>query len=199
MSRTRQARHGSRSLRRALVVCLLALQPAIVRAEETVKIETSGWYIHKPSKEYKDLPALLPKEQNGFNAGIGQIEFVCLKSNYYLLLVQPSLKLRDVESGTILVRAANGPSGIPPIPLTFRNLYKSKTLLSRSMDWDADIHYAEASPALLTSLRIAGDMELALAGRSYAIGLSGLGSRLASFQQFCEKGVVVDPAHFRED
>lgn len=34
---------------------------------------------------------------------------------------------------------------------------------------------------------------------SYAIRLSGLASRLASFQQFCEKGVVADPAHFGED
>jgi hypothetical protein len=196
---TGRVRHGAWSLRHALVVGLLALQPAIAGAEDPVRIETSGWYIHKPSKQYKDLPALLPKEQNGFNAGIGQIEFVCLKSNYYLLLVQPSLKLRDAESGSVMVRAANAAGGAPPSALTFRNLYKSKTLLSRSMDWDADIHYAEVSPALLTSIGTAGDLELTLAGASYAIGLSGLGSRLASFQRFCEKGVVVDPAHFSED
>jgi hypothetical protein len=178
---------------------LLALQPAAVDAQEPVRVETSGWYIHKPSKQYKDLPALLPKQQSGFNAGIGQIEFVCMKSNYYLLLVQPARKLRDTETGTVLVRAANAPGGAPPVALTFRNLYKSKTLLSRSMDWDADIHYAEAGPALLASIRNASDMELTLAGGSYAISLSGLASRLASFQQFCEKGVVADPGHFGED
>jgi hypothetical protein len=67
------------------------------------------------------------------------------------------------------------------------------------MDWDADIHYAEAGPALLASIGTASDMELTLAGGSYAIGLSGLGPRLASFRQFCEKGTVADPAHFEKD
>ncbi|MFZ2154674.1 MAG: hypothetical protein WAV72_00930 [Bradyrhizobium sp.] len=199
MNTTSKLRNRKWSLRHALVVSLLALQPAAIDAQEPVRIETSGWYIHKPSKQYKDLPALLPKEQNAFNAGLGQIEFVCLKSNYYLLLVQPSLKLRDAESGTVLVRTENAPGGAPPVALTFRNLYKSKALLSRSMDWDADIHYAEASPALLASIKTASDMELTLAGGSYAVSLSGLASRLATFQRFCEKGVIADPAHFGED
>lgn len=193
-----KSRSGAGLLRHALVLGLLALQPAMVGAEEPAKIATSGWYIHKPSKQYKDLPALLPKEQNGFDAGIGQIEFVCMKSDYYLLLVQPSLKWRDTEPGMISVRAANAPDGTPPVPLTFRNLYKTRTVLSRSLNWDADIHYAEVDATLLASIKAAGDLELTLAGQRYAITLSDLGSQLGSFQRFCEKGVVEKPAHFEE-
>jgi hypothetical protein len=37
---------------------------------------------------------------------------------------------------------------------------------------------------------------LTLAGRSYVINLSDLGSRLGTFQRFCENGVVENPAHF---
>jgi hypothetical protein len=99
-------------------------------------------------KEYKDLPALLPKQQDsGVEAGIGLLEFVCMKSNYFVLLVQPSVKLRDSEPGMISARAANTASGSAPVPLTFRNLYKTKSVLSRSLNWDADIHYAEITPA----------------------------------------------------
>jgi hypothetical protein len=140
----------------------------------------------------------LPKEDNGFNAGIGKLDFVCLKSNYYMLLVQPSVKLRDTESGRISVLVANTPDRNTPILLTFRNLYKTKTLLSRSLDWDADIHYAEVGAALLASIKVAGDLELTLADRSYAISVSDFGSRMGSFQRFCENGVVADPAHFEE-
>ena len=185
-------------MRYALFVSFLAFHPAVTAAAETVKITTGDWHIHKPSKEFKDLPALLPKEDNGFNAGIGKLDFVCLKSNYYMLLVQPSVKLRDTESGMISVHVANVPDRNPPILLTFRNLYKAKTLLSRSLDWDADIHYAEVGAALLASIKAAGDLELTLADRSYAISVSDLGSRMGSFQRFCENGVVEDPAHFGE-
>jgi hypothetical protein len=184
-------------LRLVLAAALVALHPAIAAAAEAVKVTTGGWYIHKPSKEYKDLPALLPKQQEtGSEEGIGQLDFVCLKSKYYMLLVQPSVKLRNTESGMMAVRAAGAPNGSAPTALTFRNLYKTKPPLSRSMDWDADIHYAEVSAALLVSIKTASELELTLANRSYAITLADLGSRLGSFQLFCEKGVVENPAHF---
>ena len=171
----------------------------VAPATEAVKVVTGGWQIHKPSKEYKDLPALLPKQQDSLvEAGIGLLEFVCLKSSYYMLLVQPSVKLRDTEPGTIAPRATNAASGSAPAPLTFRNLYKTKSLLSRSLDWDADIHYAEIGAPLLASIKAAGDLDLTLAGRSYAINLSDLGSRWGSFQRFCENGVVGNPAHFEK-
>ena len=171
----------------------------VAPATETVKVVTGGWQIHKPSKEYKDLPALLPKQQeNGVEAGIGLLEFVCLKSSYYILLVQPSVRLRDTEPGTISPRAANTASGSAPVALTFRNLYKTKSLLSRSLDWDADIHYAEIGAPLQASIKAAGDLDLKLAGRSYAINLSDLGSRWGSFQRFCESGAIENPAHFEK-
>ena len=172
---------------------------SVAPATETVKVTTGGWQIHKPSKEYKDLPALLPKQQESLvEAGIGLLEFVCLKSSYYMLLVQPSVKLRDTEPGTISPRAANTASGSAPIALTFRNLYKTKSLLSRSLDWDADIHYAEIGAPLLASIKAAGDLDVTLAGRSYAINLSDLGSRWGSFQRFCESGAIENPAHFEK-
>ena len=37
---------------------------SVAPAAAAVKIATGGWQIHKPSKEYKDLPALLPKQQD---------------------------------------------------------------------------------------------------------------------------------------
>lgn len=174
------------------------VDPAVAPAAEAVKVTTGGWQIHRPSKEYKDLPALLPKQQDSLvEAGIGLLEFVCLKSSYYMLLVQPSVKLRDTEPGMIAPRAANTASG-SPAPLTFRNLYKTKSPLSRSLNWDADIHYAELSAPLLGSIKAASHLDLTLAGRSYAINLSDLGSRWGSFQRFCESGVVGDPAHFEQ-
>lgn len=164
-----------------------------------MKVATDGWQLHKPSKEYKDLPALLPKQQeSGVKAGIGLLEFVCLKSSYYMLLVQPWVKLRDTEPGMISPRAANTASGSAPVALTFRNLYKTKSLLSRSLDWDADIRYAEIGAPLLASIKAASDLDLTLAGRSYAINLSDLGSRLGSFQLSCEEGVVDNSAHFEQ-
>jgi hypothetical protein len=187
----------TRTLRFVLALALLALHPAVTAAAETIKITTGGWLIHKPSREYKDLPALLPKQQeNGSETGIGQIDFVCLKSNYYLLLVQPSVKLRDTESGMIAVGAADAPNRFASTALTFRNLYKTRSRLSRRMDWDADIHYAELKAALLASIKTASDLQLTLADRNYTVTLADLGSRLGSFQLFCEKGVVENPAHF---
>lgn len=154
--------------------------------------------IKKPSKEYKDLPVLMPKEQSGFKAGLGIFEFVCMKSRYCMLLDQPSVKLRDAEPATIWVLLEKSSDKGAPISLTFRNLYKSKTLLSRSMEWDADIHFAEVAPALLASIKAAGELELTLASRSYAIGVSDLGSRIGSFQRFCEQGVVDSSAYFED-
>jgi hypothetical protein len=173
------------------------VDPAVAPAAEAVKVTTGGWQIHKPSKAYKDLPALLPKQQDSLvEAGIGVLEFVCAKSSYYVLLVQPSAKLRDAEPGMIAPRAANTASGAAPASLTFRNLYKTKSLLSRSLNWDADIHYAEIGAPLLASIKSASSLDLTLAGRSYAINLSDLGARWESFQRFCESGVVGNPAHF---
>ncbi|WP_315784254.1 hypothetical protein [Bradyrhizobium sp. SZCCHNPS1003] len=173
--------------------------PAVAPAAQAVKVTTGGWQIHRPSKEYQDLPALLPKQQDSLvEAGIGLLEFVCMKSNYYVLLVQPSVKLRDTEPGMIAPRAANTASGSAPAPLTFRNLYKTKSLLSRSLNWDADIHYAELGAPLLGAIKAASNLDLTLAGRSYAINLSDLASRWGSFQRFCEGGVVGNPAHFEQ-
>lgn len=176
-----------------LAIAVLAPPPTAGAAVEPVKITTSDWRISKPSRAFRDLPKLLPKEQTGFDAGIGQIELVCLKSTYYLLLVQPAVKLRDGEPGQISAPAS---SPAAPAPLTFRNLYKGKSLLSRSLDLDADIYYAEIGATLLASIAGSGDLKLTLADQSYTITLSDLGSRLGSFRQFCEKGVVENPAHF---
>lgn len=198
MISTGNLRNGARLLRYAFAVAALSLMAVVAAPAETAKIVTSDWRIKKPSKEYKDLPVLMPKEQSGFKAGLGIFEFVCMKSRYYMLLVQPSVKLRDAEPATISVLPATASDRSPPISLTFRNLYKSKTLLSRSMDWDADIHFAEIAPALLASIKAAAELELTLASRSYAIGLSDLGSRIGPFQRFCEQGVVENPAHFEK-
>lgn len=198
MSGTRKLGNGARLMRCLAVVVALSFMAAVSASAETVKITASDWRIKKPSKEYKDLPALMPKEQSGFRAGLGIVEFVCMKSRYYMLLVQPSVKLRDAEPATILTVPEKTSDRSLPIPLTFRNLYKSKTLLSRSMDWDADIQFAEVAPALLASLKTAAELELTLAGRSYAIGVSGLGSRMGPFQRFCEQGVVDNPAYFED-
>lgn len=198
MIATRKVSNSARLLRYGFVVAALSLLPPVSAPAETVKVTTGNWLIHKPSKEYKDLPTLLAEDDNAFHAGIGKLDFVCMKSNYYMLLVQPSVKLRDTESGTISVRAANAPNGSPPVPLTYRNLYKAKTLLSRSLDWDADIHYAEVNAAVLTSIRTADILELTLAGKSYTISVSDLGTRFGPFQRFCEQGVVESPAHFEK-
>jgi hypothetical protein len=189
-----EARLKPGPFRSVLAVALLLVHPAVTVAAETVKITTGDWRIHKPSKAYRDLPALLPKAQDSFNAGIGLVEFVCRTSSYYMLLVQPSRQWRDAEPGAVALRAANAPPG-QPIALTFRNLYKTRTPLSRSLNWDADIFYAEVSAAWLTSLTTASDLDLTLAGQDYAVALADLGARVGSFRRFCEKGVVDDPAH----
>lgn len=189
---------GAKLLRYGFAAVALSLLSAVLASAETVKITTGNWLIHKPSKEYKDLPTLLADDDNTFRAGIGKIDFVCLKSNYYIFLVQPSVKMRDAESGTISVRAPNAPSGSPPAPLTFRNLYKTKTTLSQKLEWDADIYFAEVNAALLTSIKTADILELTLAGKNYTIDVSGLGTRIGPFQRFCEQGVVESPAHFEK-
>jgi hypothetical protein len=189
---------GAKLLRCAALVVTLALLPADGAFADTVKITTGNWLIHKPSKQYKDLPTLLSDDDSAFEAGLGKIDFVCLKTNYYILLVQPSVELRDVEPATLAVRAANASAGSVPAALTFRNLYKTKAPLSRSLDWDADIHVAEIGAALLASMRSADVLDLTLAGKGYSIGVAGLGARIGPFQRFCEQGVVENPVHFEK-
>ncbi len=174
------------------------MRPSGTTASSQAIVLTAGnWYVHKPSKEYKDLPALIPGEQTG-EGGLGLFEFVCMKANYYVLLVQPSIKLRDAEPATLSVRAATGSDKSAPVQLTFRNLYKTKVPLSRSIDWDADIHFAEAGAALMAAIKSAGELELTLAGSNYAIGVPDLGPRLSAFQRFCETGAVDNPTYFKE-
>jgi hypothetical protein len=83
-----------------------------------------------------------------------------------------------------------------PAAVTFRNLYKSKAPLSRSIDWDADIHHTEIDAPLLAQMATADTLDLKLAHKRYAIALTGFASRFESFRQFCEKGTVRDPRHF---
>lgn len=194
----RKVSNGARLLRYGFVIAALSLLSALSAAAETTTITTGNWFIHKPSKQYRDLPALLADDDNAFHGGLGKIDFVCRKSNYFILLVQPSGKLRDVETATFAVRAANASSGSTPAPLTFRNLYKTKAPLSRSLDWDADIYYAEFSTALLTSIKTADILELTLAGKGYAVSVPNLGVRIGPFQRFCEQGVVENPVHFEK-
>ena len=52
--------------------------------------------------------------------------------------------------------------------------------------------------ALLASLKAAGELQLTLADRSYAVTLADLGSRIGTFQRFFEKGVIDDPSHFEQ-
>lgn len=180
----------------ALTVGLSMLQPVVTRAEPE-KIATGSWHIAKPSKDYRDLPTLLTKDQIESPSPIGLIEFVCLRSSYFILLVQPQVKLRDSEPGAITARPATSSGGGPaPSPVTFGNLYKSRSVLSRSIDWDADIHYAELGPELLASIMAATELELTMAGRSYVVDVADLGARFASFRLFCEKGIVDDAEHF---
>lgn len=180
----------------ALTVGLAVLQPVVTRAEPE-KIATGSWHIARPSKDYRDLPTLLTKDQIESPSPIGLIEFVCLRSSYFILLVQPQVKLRDSEPGALSARPATSSGGGPaPSPVAFGNLYKSKSALSRSIDWDADIHYAELSPALLASIAAATELELTLAGRSYLVDVADLGARFGSFRLFCEKGIVDDAERF---
>lgn len=194
----RKVSNGARLLRYGFVIAALSLLSALSTAAETTTITTGNWFIHKPSKQYKDLPTLLADDDNAVHAGLGKIDFVCLKSNYFILLVQPSGKLPDVKTATFAVRAANASSGSTPAPLTFRNLYKTKAPLSRSLDWDADIYYAEFNTALLTSIKTADILELTLAGKSYTVSVPKLGVRIGPFQRFCEQGVVENPVHFEK-
>lgn len=189
---------GAKLSRCVAVVAALTLLSASGAFADTMKIATGNWLIHKPSKQYKDLPTLLSDDGNTFEAGLGKINFVCLKTNYYILLVQPSVKLRDVEQATLAARAANVSAGSVPAVLTFWNLYRTKAPLSHSLDWDADIHVAELSAALLASMKSADVLDLTLAGKNYSVGVPGLGAKIGPFQRFCEQGVVEDPVHFEK-
>lgn len=196
MRGTGKVGNGAKLLCYGFAVAALSLLSAVRAPAETVKITTGNWLIHKPSKEYKDLPALLSEDDSAFRTGIGKLDFVCLKSHYYILLVQPTIKLRETELAAIAVRAANATGASPAVPLTFRNLYKTKSTLARNLEWDADIYFAEASTALLASVKTAEVLDLTLADKSYAISVSDLGTRMGPFQRYCEQGVVENPAHF---
>lgn len=60
---------------------------------------------------------------------------------------------------------------VPGIALTFRNLRKTKTLLSCSETAMRIIDYAEVGPALPASIQAAGELELTLAGQSQKVPL----------------------------
>lgn len=151
---------------------------------------TGNWLIRRPSRSYKDLPTFFPADSDSFEAGIGMLQFVCLKPAYHLLLVSPSLPLQDIEKASLAFAPGR------PAAVTFRNLYKSKAPLARRIDWDADIHHTEIDAPMLADMATAGTLELTLAGRRYAIALTGFADRFASFRQFCDNGAVRDAAHF---
>jgi hypothetical protein len=164
--------------------------PPPAKTQDVTGVLTGNWLVRRPSRSHKDLPTFFPEDSDSFEAGIGLLQFVCLKSAYHMLLVSPSAPLHDIEKA--MVAFAPG----QPAAVTFRNLYKSKAPLSRSIDWDADIHHTEIDAPLLAQMATADTLDLKLAHKRYAIALTGFASRFESFRQFCEKGTVRDPRHF---
>jgi hypothetical protein len=166
------------------------LGPAPVAPRDVTGVLTGNWLIRRPSRSFKDLPTFFPEDSDSFEAGIGLLQFVCLKSAYHMLLVSPSVALHDIEKATVAFAPGQ------PAAVTFRNLYKSKATLARSIDWDADIHHTEIDAPLLAQMATADTLELTLAHKRYAIALTGFASSFGTFRQFCEKGTVRNPAHF---
>lgn len=71
-------------------------------------ISGEGWRVQMPSRDYKDLPALISHRDITHGAELGNITFVCDRSRYYVLLVSPFFKYRLTQEGRVtLDDAAN--------------------------------------------------------------------------------------------
>ena len=102
---------------------------------------------------------------------LGLLSFVCRKTDVFMLLTQPA----QAMDSNAPVQVAIGNAA--PIVVRFQNLYASKAPLSRQIDWDAEIYFAEATPALVAALQHAERMQLDFGGRTYVVNLDNFARR----------------------
>lgn len=173
----------------AAVFSMLGVYVPQADARDAIPIQTNEWRIYKPQRTFKDLPTFRPKEPADV-PDFGLLTLVCRKTDVYMLLVQPALKMGSATQARI------GAGETAPIALTFRNLYASKPPIAKLIDWDADIWFSEAPRALLAALASARRMRFDLGDASYLVELDDFGVRLPSFEAYCATGVVRDPRAF---
>lgn len=158
-------------------------------AQTATVVSTDDWRIYRPSRQFKDLPALRPRVPDE-TPNLGLLSFVCRKTDVFMLLTQPA----QAMDSNAPVQVAIGNAA--PIVVRFQNLYASKAPLSRQIDWDAEIYFAEATPALVAALEHAERMQLDFGGRTYVVNLDNFARRWPIFRTYCATGAVRDPGAF---
>ncbi len=172
-----------------LVLLLSQACQTPARAAEPEQWTAREWYIKLPSKAYKDLPTLMAEHDVVGGATLGNIEFVCNRSSYYILLVTPFFKYGPTQTGRVAVDGTEQTT-------TFRDLHGTRG--APRLDWDADILYSDFPKTMLEKLVDGATLRVDLLDLSWEIELKAISARVRAFTTFCETGRRLPGGGFRD-
>jgi len=176
----------------AAFLCVAGVMAPSAYAAQPQKLAAGEWFVHAPSKDFKDLPTLAAERDFSTEDTLGNMIFVCDRANYYLLLVTTTVKFAASEPATVTL----GDGADARYQMTFKDLYGTKAALGKKFDRDADIMVAEIPKAILARLADNGALQVDLKGRSWSMALTGIAAKTATFTAFCETGKRLNRAHF---
>jgi hypothetical protein len=163
----------------ALTVAFLYATGTMALGAQSQKLAAGEWFVHAPSKEFKDLPTLANKA-DGEGDEPGAMLFVCDRANYYLLVMLPTVKFAKSEPGAVIAGDGAGAR----YATTFKDLYGTKAALGKKFDRDADIMFTEIPKAMLAKLSDKGTLQVDIKGQLWSIALKGIAAKVPTFTAF---------------
>ncbi len=160
-----------------------------VRAAEPEKWTAGAWYVKLPSKGYKDLPTLMSeREVAGGQTTLGNIQFVCARKQYYVLLVSPFFKYELSQPGRVAI-------GESEYSTTFRDLHRTRG--APRLDWDADILFSELPKTMLEKLVDGSAFRVDARDMSWIVESKSISTSVRAFTTYCETGKRLPGGDFR--
>jgi hypothetical protein len=175
----------------AALACAMGALPDAPHAAQPQRLAAGEWFVYAPSKDFKDLPTLATEADGGGDAP-GNMLFVCDRTNYYLLLIFPTVKFASSEPGAVIL----GDGADARYETAFKDLYGTRAPLGKKFDRDADIMFTGIPKALLARLNDNGTLQVDLKGQSWSMALKGIAAKVPSFTSFCETGQRLNRSHF---
>ena len=175
----------------AALACAMGVLPDVAHAAQPQQLTAGEWFVYAPSKDFKDLPTLATEADGGGDVP-GNMLFVCDRSNYYLLLIFPTVKFANSEPGTVIL----GDGADARYETTFKDLYGTRAALGKTFDRDADILFTGIPKAMLARLSDNGKLQVDLKGQAWSMALKGIAAKVPTFTAFCETGQRLNRSHF---
>ena len=175
----------------AALACAMGELPDAAHAAPPQKLAAGEWFVYAPSKDFKDLPTLATEADGG--GGVpGNMLFVCDRTNYYLLLIFPTVQFAKSEPGAVIL----GDGADARYETTFKDLYGTRAALGKKFDRDADIMFTGIPKAILARLSDNGTLQVDLKGQTWSMALKGIAAKVPTFTAFCETGQLLNRSHF---